>query len=199
MEKTNRKQWLSRIAVPLLIITLVVSAIINFNLYSKKTEMGREINITWNNTISELYAQANQVTSHSENMNSINMDLVERRKKDLTLINQRVDNLKNLPYAKEIAPHADRQRIEEFINYHQQVLNLVQKDLTQGEVISSKNIDRLKAVNQGWEVLVRKLNTGENNVDPIKNEFDSDIWRDILIDALTAFDQVELLPLPAEE
>ncbi|WP_163536241.1 hypothetical protein [Gracilibacillus sp. YIM 98692] len=56
----------------------------------------------------------------------------------------------------------------------------------------------MEAINQGWEVLVHKLNTEENNVDPFKNEFDSDVWRRIWIEALTAFDQIELLPLTEE-
>ncbi|MDW7674684.1 MAG: hypothetical protein SCK28_09130 [Bacillota bacterium] len=184
-------------------VILVFSLTLNIFLTAKYTDLAKRQNTVWSNTITLFskvinWASISNGDLASDNNNDKNQweYRLGETKGNLGLVREHLENMEILPYAEQIFPWENREKIRLFINYNLEVVGLMEKELKEKGVVSIANKERAQVIHNTWEEILRVLETERNKRDPFKPVFTTATWNQVFNKAIAVFENVELVPLP---
>lgn len=178
----------------LLIIIIGVNIFLTYN-YAKT---GKQLNLSWSNTVSEYAEVAHGVSLDMDAIisNPLRQEDIRGFYTNLRLMEKQLESLGYLPYASEIIPYEDIIVLNNLTNYYSNVLSLIENDLKKERKISKDNIQRVKVLRQSWFEMAKNLSQEENKIDPFSAIFKKQSWENVWRRGLEPFKETELLPLP---
>lgn len=183
-------------------ILLAGSLIFNIILLQQFISMSKELNLTWSNSTSHFAQVANRIyvdlKRFEDGEKGVTLEKINYilQSDNQQLIQEHLESIGNLPYAGEIVPFETREKIRILGGYQTRVLHLMKNELEKNGEVSSENIERVKALGQAWHHLLGMLSAEENKIDPFAPIFLKEKWKQAWEKAKTAFETVELVPLP---
>jgi len=178
---------------------LVISLALNLFLAIKYTDLAKRQNTMWRNAITHLTQVINWVSISNGDLSKRRNDSTYRLdeiRTNLRLLQQQLENTGTLPFADQIFPWKQREKLRNFINYNYEVVRIIEQELKDEGTVSAGNKERVEVIHNTWEEILRVLETERNKRSPFSPIFTPTLWSSVFEKTLAVFDGVELIPLP---
>jgi hypothetical protein len=174
--------------VAIILIALLYTAVTNHRATAK------ELNTSWVSGIQSFAFEAYHTQGLFESLAPANNALPTERPISFEKLMLQYENLKNLPYSHQVLTQSSHDKFLVFLTYQGNVYYNSQQELTATGYISTENRERAAVIADAWENIVPVLEKQINNT-AIRSTFQKDHFRDILNDAISKLDEIELIPL----
>ena len=187
------KEIIRRTIIPIL---LIASVLVNLALINAYVRRSQELNTAWWNGTEEIVTVGVQLTFVYQENQSPDSGSLTAANTDMQMLSQQLNSAVELPYGQKIIPFSTVQTIQSFLNYETSVTKLMQAELKTNGRISDENLKRWQIINNGWHSMFKLMQDELTKSEPSSSFFKEDVWQKIYVDATTALNQVEPLPLP---
>lgn len=164
-------------------------------------QTGKQLNLTWSNTIGEFGKVAHWVTLDMDSLisSSVSNEDINYYYTNLRLLEEQLEDLRILPFVDDIISNNKISKIHNLINYERMILTLIENDLKNKGKVSKENVQRIKVLHQGWVKMLSNLYKDKNRLNPFSPIFIKQNWENTWNNGLRAFDETELIPLPENQ
>lgn len=180
---------------------LIILIGINIILINNYTKTGEQLNLSWSNTVGQFAEVAYGVTLDMDAIisNPLREEDVNNFYTTLRPMEKQLESLRAMPYSNEIIPNDFIVTMHNLLNYHRNVLSLIENDLKNKRKVSKDNVQRVRVLRQGWTKMVTNLYEEKNKINPFSVIFKKQTWKSVWTRGVESFDKIELIPLPDKQ